>query len=44
MAGVETVREFRVITNAYDAEYGRHTGEVISAITKSGQWILFSFN
>jgi hypothetical protein len=36
MAGVETVREFRVITNAYDAEYGRHSGAVISAVTKSG--------
>jgi hypothetical protein len=36
MAGVETVREFRVITNAYDAEYGRHTGGVVSAVTKSG--------
>lgn len=36
MAGVETVREFRVVTNAYDAEYGRHTGGVISAVTKSG--------
>jgi Carboxypeptidase regulatory-like domain/TonB dependent receptor-like, beta-barrel len=36
VAGVETVREFRVITNAYDAEYGHHTGGVISAITKSG--------
>ncbi len=36
VAGVETVREFRVITNAFDAEYGRHTGGVISAITKSG--------
>jgi len=36
LAGVETVREFRVITNAFDAEYGRHTGGVISAITKSG--------
>ena len=36
LAGVETVREFRVITNAFDAEYGRHTGAVISAITKSG--------
>src|SRR6202008_3588825 len=35
-AGVETVREFRVITNAYDTEYGHHTGGVISAITKSG--------
>jgi hypothetical protein len=36
MAGVETVREFKVITNAYDAEYGRHTGGVVSAVTKSG--------
>jgi carboxypeptidase family protein/TonB-dependent receptor-like protein len=36
VAGVETVREFRVITNAYDAEYGHHTGGVVSAITKSG--------
>ncbi len=36
MAGIETVREFKVITNAYDAEYGRHTGGVISAVTKSG--------
>jgi outer membrane receptor protein involved in Fe transport len=36
IAGVETVREFRVITNAYDAEHGRHTGGVISAVTKSG--------
>ncbi len=36
MAGVETVREFRVVTNAYDSEYGHHTGGVISAVTKSG--------
>ncbi|MBI4444013.1 MAG: TonB-dependent receptor [Acidobacteria bacterium] len=36
VAGVETVREFRVITNAYDSEYGRHTGGVVSAVTKSG--------
>ena len=36
LAGVETVREFRVITNAYDAQYGKHTGGVISAITKNG--------
>jgi hypothetical protein len=36
MAGVETVREFRVITNAYDSQYGRHTGAVVSAVTKSG--------
>ena len=37
VAGMETVREFRVITNAYDAEYGRHTGGVVSAVTKSGE-------
>jgi hypothetical protein len=37
IAGVETVREFRVITNAYDAEHGRHTGGVVSAVTKSGE-------
>jgi hypothetical protein len=36
MAGVETVREFRVITNAYDTSYGRHSGAVVSAVTKSG--------
>ncbi|MBI4442064.1 MAG: TonB-dependent receptor [Acidobacteria bacterium] len=36
LAGVETVREFRVITNAYDAEYGKHAGGVITAVTKSG--------
>ncbi len=36
LLGVETVREFRVITNAYSAEYGRFTGGVISAVTRSG--------
>ncbi len=36
LAGIETVREFKVITNAYDSEYGRHTGGVVSAVTKSG--------
>ncbi|MBI2819545.1 MAG: TonB-dependent receptor [Acidobacteria bacterium] len=36
VAGLEAVREFRIITNANDAEYGRHTGGVISAVTKSG--------
>ncbi|MDA2935126.1 carboxypeptidase regulatory-like domain-containing protein, partial [Acidobacteria bacterium AH-259-D05] len=36
LLGVDTVREFRVITNAYSAEYGRFTGGVISAVTKSG--------
>ena len=36
LLGVDTVREFRVITNAYSAEYGRFTGGVITAITRSG--------
>src|SRR5439155_20450804 len=36
LAGVETVREFKVITNAYSAEYGQHTDGVITAVTKSG--------
>ena len=36
LLGVETVREFQVITNAYGAEYGRFTGGVISAVSKSG--------
>ena len=36
LLGVETIREFRVITNAYSAEYGRFTGGVISGITRSG--------
>jgi hypothetical protein len=34
--GMETVREFRVETNAYGAEYGRNSGGQISVITKSG--------
>src|SRR5688500_17276789 len=34
--GMETVREFRVETNAYTAEYGRNSGGQVSVITKSG--------
>ena len=34
--GMETVREFRVETNAYTAEFGRNSGGQISVITKSG--------
>jgi hypothetical protein len=34
--GIDTVREFRVITNAYGAQYGMAAGGVVSAVTKSG--------
>jgi hypothetical protein len=34
--GVEAVQEFTVLTNSYSAEYGRTTGGVINAITRSG--------
>ncbi len=34
--GMETVREFRVETNAYGAEFGRNSGGQVSVITKSG--------
>jgi hypothetical protein len=36
LLGVDTLREFRVLTNAYSAAYGRSSGGVISAVTKSG--------
>ncbi len=35
--GTETVREFRVETNAYSAEFGRNSGGQINVLTKSGQ-------
>src|SRR5437870_7778971 len=34
--GVDAVREFSVLTSTYSAEYGRSSGGVINAITKSG--------
>jgi len=34
--GVDTVREFRVETGAYSAQYGRAAGGVINVVTKSG--------
>jgi hypothetical protein len=34
--GLETVREFRIETNAYAAEFGRNFGGQLNVITKSG--------
>ena len=36
LMGVETIREFNIISNGYSAEYGKHTGGVFNAVTKSG--------
>ena len=36
MTGVETIKEFRVVTNAMSAEYGRAGGGVFNVVTKSG--------
>src|SRR6202162_6172187 len=32
----DSVEEFRVITNSFDAEYGRNSGAVVNVVTKSG--------
>jgi Carboxypeptidase regulatory-like domain len=33
---IDSVAEFRLITNSFDAEYGRFSGAIMNAITKSG--------
>jgi len=33
---LDSVSEFRLLTNAFDAEYGKFSGAVMNAITKSG--------
>ena len=33
---IETVQEFQVLTNQYDAEFGRTAGAVVNVITKQG--------
>ncbi len=33
---LDSVSEFRLITNGFDAEYGRFSGAIMNAITKSG--------
>ena len=32
----DSIEEFRVISNAFDAEYGRNSGAVVNVVTKSG--------
>jgi len=32
----DSVAEFRVITNTFDAEYGRNSGSIVNVVTKSG--------
>jgi len=34
--GVDTIREFKIFTNSFKAEYGHSTGGVVTAITRSG--------
>jgi len=36
LLGVETVQEFQVLTNSYSAEFGRSSGGIINAVTRSG--------
>jgi hypothetical protein len=33
---VEAIQEFQVLTSMYDAEYGRASGAIVNAVTKSG--------
>ena len=37
---IESVQEFQVITNQFDAQFGRTTGAIINAVTKSGTNVL----
>ncbi|MGH7341790.1 MAG: carboxypeptidase regulatory-like domain-containing protein, partial [Candidatus Rokuibacteriota bacterium] len=38
--GIETIQEFRVVTNAFSADYGRVMGGVVSIATRSGTNVL----
>ncbi len=37
---IESVQEFQVITNQFDAQFGRTSGAIINAVTKSGTNVL----
>jgi Carboxypeptidase regulatory-like domain len=32
----DTIQEFRVLTNSFDAEFGRNSGSIVNVVTKSG--------
>ncbi|HVO81088.1 MAG TPA: carboxypeptidase regulatory-like domain-containing protein [Terriglobales bacterium] len=32
----DSIQEFRILTNTFDAEYGRNSGAVVNVVTKSG--------
>ena len=32
----DSIQEFRVLTNTFDAEYGRNSGAIVNVVTKSG--------
>jgi len=34
---LDSVAEFRLLTNSFDAEYGRFSGSIMNAVTKSGE-------
>ena len=36
LLGAETIQEFQVLTNSFDAQYGRAIGGVFNAVSKSG--------
>jgi hypothetical protein len=36
LLGIDAVREFNVLTNTYDAEYGKRAGAQVSVVTQSG--------
>lgn len=33
---LESIKEFNLVTNGYDVEYGRYSGGVVNAVTKAG--------